>query len=238
MVWALLPLKDFVNAKQRLSGVLSPHERRHFFHSMVEDVLAVLAHHEGIEKTVIVSDDPSAELLAEHYGVDFWPESSLAGSGLNAVVTAFARQIQQLGVDSLLVVHGDLPLLTGEQLDRLLASHSSSPGVTLAPDRHLLGSNCLLCSPPAVIDFHYGENSFQLHRQACERSDVVFSECLLDGVSCDVDNPEDILVLLQKSATDKKSVRYLKETGIAERLQAMSIGDGSAALKIDRDKMV
>lgn len=238
MVWALLPLKDFVNAKQRLSGVLSPQERRHFFHSMVEDVLAVLARHEGIEKTVIVSDDPSAELLAEHYGVDFWSETSLPGRGLNDVVTAFARQIEQQGVDSLLVVHGDLPLLSAEQIDTLLASHPSSPAVTLAPDRHLQGSNCLLCSPPAVIDFHYGENSFQLHRQACERSAVAFSECLLDGVSCDVDNPEDLLVLLEKSAADIKSVRYLKEMGIAQRLQAMSIGDGSAALKIDRDEMV
>ena len=41
MVWALLPLKDFVNAKKRLSGVLSAAERRRLFHVMVEDVLDV-----------------------------------------------------------------------------------------------------------------------------------------------------------------------------------------------------
>ena len=94
MVWAVLPLKDFVNAKQRLSGVLAPHERRHLFHTMVEDVLDVLANHPLIENTVIVSDDPSAELLADRYQLSCWPESSLAlapaAKGLSAVVDAAA----------------------------------------------------------------------------------------------------------------------------------------------------
>ena len=37
-MWAVLPLKDFVSAKQRLSGVLSATARRRLFHAMVEDV--------------------------------------------------------------------------------------------------------------------------------------------------------------------------------------------------------
>lgn len=236
MVWALLPLKDFVNAKQRLSGVLSPQERRHFFHCMVEDVLDVLAVHEAIEETVIVSDDPSAELLAEHYGVKFWPEQSLPGNGLNAVVTGLASELQQRGVEDLLVVHGDLPLLDAGQINTLLAGHKPAPSVTVAPDRHHRGSNCLLCSPPAVIDFHYGENSFYKHQQACENRGAMFSEVKLDGIGCDIDNPEDLLVLLERAGAEKKSIRYLQQMGIAERLQAMSIGGNVGQSACERDK--
>lgn len=236
MLWALLPLKSFVNAKQRLSGVLSPQQRQHFFHFMVEDVLEVLANHAGIDKLVIVSDDPGAELLAEHYGVDYWPEESLPGSGLNAVVAGFARTVAQRGVDSLLVVHGDLPLLSGAQLDQLIAAHGLAPAVTIAPDRHQQGSNCLLCSPPTVIDFHYGENSLQKHRQASESRGVTMLELALPGIACDIDSPEDLLVLLESPQAGKKSIRYLQETGIAERLQSMSIGQETLEPGFKRDE--
>ena len=65
-MWAVLPLKDFVSAKQRLSGVLSATERRRLFHAMVEDVLSVLIQAPSIVGIVIVSDDPTAALMARH----------------------------------------------------------------------------------------------------------------------------------------------------------------------------
>ncbi len=40
--WALLPLKDLVQAKTRLGGVLASHERRALAQAMAEDVLAAL----------------------------------------------------------------------------------------------------------------------------------------------------------------------------------------------------
>jgi 2-phospho-L-lactate guanylyltransferase len=202
---------------------------------MVEDVLQVLAAHSAIDKVVVVSDDPAAELLAEHYQVDYWPEQSLPGSGLNAVVTAFAKAAQLRGVASLLVVHGDLPLLSAGQIDSLLASHAPAPAVTVAPDRHQQGTNCLLCSPPTVIDFFYGDNSLQKHRRACRDSGATWSQLMLDGIACDIDNPEDLLVLLAQQQTGKKSIRYLHETGIAARLQAMSIGSNALEPFVDRD---
>jgi len=235
MLWALLPLKDFTDAKQRLSGVLSPHERRHLFHLMVEDVLDVLANHELIDKTVIVSDEPAAKLLAEHYAVEFWPEQSLAVKGLNGTVTAVARRLQQQGVDSLLVVHGDLPLISSQQITDLIAAQASAPGVTVVADRHHLGTNCMLCSPPAVIDFHYGDNSYHKHRQASQNAGVNFSEIALDGIACDIDNPEDLMVLLARAATGKKSIGYLQEMGIADRLRSMSIGHADAGSEVERD---
>ena len=118
-MWALLPLKDFVQAKQRLTGCLTVSERRGLFHAMVEDVLTVLAAHSGFERIVVVSDDPAAQLLAEHYRIDCWSERDLGLSGLNGVVSAALNKMAVLTANeshpvAAMVVHGDLPLL-GEQ---------------------------------------------------------------------------------------------------------------------------
>jgi 2-phospho-L-lactate guanylyltransferase len=42
-MWALLPLKRFSAAKQRLAGVLSPAERRSLVLAMASDVLDTLS---------------------------------------------------------------------------------------------------------------------------------------------------------------------------------------------------
>ena len=86
MALALVPLKDLVQAKTRLAGLLRPSERRALAQAMVEDVLTVLTDHPDIEQVTLVSDDPGANLLASNYGVDCWPEYSLGARGLNAVI--------------------------------------------------------------------------------------------------------------------------------------------------------
>lgn len=227
MVYAVLPLKDFVNAKQRLAGVLAPHERRGFFQAMVEDVLDVLSQHELIEHVVILSDDPSAALLAERYQVQHWSEKSLNAAGLNGVITAAAKKLAEQGVSDLMVVHGDLPLINHQEIQQLVEAHQLSvqPAVTISPDTAMQGTNCMLCSPPAVINFYYGENSLLKHSEEAKRCNITANVVSQPGLSCDMDNPADIEVLLASEQTLKHSFRYLIDNGIAGRLSAMSIGD-------------
>ncbi|MFA7552934.1 MAG: 2-phospho-L-lactate guanylyltransferase [Spongiibacteraceae bacterium] len=227
MVWAVLPLKDFVNAKQRLSGVLAAHERRHLFHTMVEDVLGVLVSHPAIKQVLIVSDDPSAALLAEHYGVLCWSESSLAVKGLSAVVDAAASQLVAQGVDAMLVVHGDLPLLSASDIQQLVDTHRASifPAISIAPDTVGDGSNCVLASPPNAISFQYGEASFDKHRACAKAKFITVNSLSLAGAAHDIDSPDDLQLLLQlelpSQGQGKHTLKYLGESGIAERLRSM-----------------
>lgn len=237
MVWAVLPLKDFVSAKQRLSGVLAAHERRHLFHTMVEDVLSVLAGHPAIEQVLVVSDDPSAALLAEHYGVLCWSEFSLGVKGLSAVVDATANQLAAQGVDTMLVVHGDLPLLSGNDIQQLVDTHQAAnfPAITIAPDTVGDGSNCMLLSPPNAILLQYGEGSFEKHQAYAEAKLITVNTLLLAGAAHDIDNPSDLQLLLQLQQSPqlqpqlqfklhgegKHTLKYLGESGIGERLNAM-----------------
>jgi 2-phospho-L-lactate guanylyltransferase len=243
-IWAILPLKDFVNAKQRLSGVLAPHERRRLFHCMVEDVLDVLSKHPAIEQTVIVSDDPSAELLANQHAMIYWSESSLNTSGLNAVISHTAQKLQRQGVKSVMIVHGDLPLMSRADVQQLVDSHRelNHPAVSIAPDTERAGSNCMLCTPPTAVDFQYGEQSFQKHQRTALNTNVAFNVVPLPGIARDIDDPVDLDALLaatSKHSFDKKrSIHYLHNSGIAERLTAMAIGRHFDSKKIHSEKNV
>lgn len=236
MVWALLPLKDFVNAKQRLSGVLSATERRRLFHNMVEDVLDVLAFHPGIEQTLIVSDDPCASLLAEHYGIKCWSESEVLdsdvnsnASGLTAVVDGAAARLSSLGVESLMVIHGDLPSVSGDEVQQLLDSHqrvrSVNKGrhvVSIVPDTVLDGSNCMVCSPPNAIKFQYGAGSFEKHQQTAIEKNCIVDVVKLDTLALDIDSPADLGELLSNNDDgEHRTLKYLTESGIAERISMM-----------------
>ncbi|MGK0499112.1 MAG: FO synthase [Oceanicoccus sp.] len=222
MLWALLPLKDFVNAKQRLSGVLAANERRHLFHSMVEDVLDVIAKHPAIDNVVILSDDPSAALLAEHYQVTCWAESAFNVTGLSAVVDAAAQKISDLGIERLMVLHGDVPLLSSNEIQRIInLSDSTQAAVTIAPDTVKDGSNCIIVTPPTALEFDYGQQSFSKHSSQAAAKKLSLAVQELAGVGLDIDTPEDLLSLCQSNAEHKHTLRYLQQSGIANRVQTM-----------------
>lgn len=231
MVRAVIPLKDFVNAKQRLSGVLAANERRQLFQCMVEDVLEVVSKHPGIEETIIVSDDPSANLLADRYGAQCWSEKEVIlaaptaadKTGLSAVVTAAAQRLESMGEETIFVIHGDLPLLCSDDIDQLLSVHqrAGSRALTIAPDTIQDGSNCLLATPPCVIDFQYGKGSFAKHADAARQASAVFNCIELDRAGIDIDRPDDIVNLLKMRSEHRRTMSYLMDSGVGERVQAM-----------------
>lgn len=234
---ALLPLKDFVSAKQRLSGVLAPHERRALFHAMVEDVLSALMNARLVHHVLIVSDDPAADLIAAKFGAACISERQLGVAGLNPVVTAAAQYLEQQGFQRILITHGDLPLIDAQSVDAMLAS--STDGVCIAPDAQHDGSNVMICSPPDAIEFHYGSGSCELHRKAAQARGVLCEMFLSDRLALDIDFPADLFSLikhpmLSAPATVSATGQFLQQSGIADRLRAMDEAANSTAIQNER----
>lgn len=224
MVWAILPLKDFASAKQRLGDVLDAAQRRQLFEAMVKDVLSVLVQHPDIEHTVVVSGDPTAQLLAAQFGASCWPEPEGA-AGLSQVVAAVADTLAGNGVAAMLVVHGDLPLLDANCIDRLLQARgaNTSPYLCMATDRSGEGTNCLLVSPANAIRFHYGARSLQLHCEQAASQSIPVEVLALEHAALDIDSADDLLGLISQPVTTRYTssvVNQLLQQGLMQRLQA------------------
>ena len=241
-MWAVLPLKDFVSAKSRLSGVLSPVERRRLFHAMVEDVLSVLSDSDVIDGVLLVSDDPTAALLAEHFSVELLDEPPASGSEeyrqpLNIAVAAGCRRVVELvGETDILVLHADLPQITLSEISRLAASwsHAVSRGeksALLVSDRHGEGSNALLFNSGDLTDddfsalFHFGRDSYRRHHAAFSACGFSIEDFASLPLAADIDTPDDLADFLlchsRHGGLPSRLSDYCHETAIDGRLELM-----------------
>lgn len=224
--WAVIPIKDFVNAKQRLSGVLSPSERRALSQAMAEDMLACLQGASGLGGVLLVSDDPGADLLAYRYGADIIREAG-GSCGLNAAIEQAAQWLLAAGASQMLVLHGDLPLINLPDIDTLVASASETgrPFVHMVSDEQGTGTNALHCSLPAPISFSYGENSLAVHQQACQSKGMQPRLLALARLALDIDTPHDLqqLVGLISSECAGKTAAVLQDYGIDKRISTMAL---------------
>ena len=187
--WALVPVKDLKRAKRRLAGALDPAARRGLSLAMLADVLDALDATPGLDGTAVVSRDADVTELARRRGLRVIPET---GAGLNAAVTQAANALSAEGCARLLVMPADLPLAGPEEIAQVLAALLEAPGLTLVPDRHGVGTNGFLCSPPNAIAPSFGADSFARHLEAARDAGIPATVLRLPGLGLDIDTPEDL----------------------------------------------
>lgn len=192
MAQALLPLKDLVQAKTRLAGLLRPSERRALAQAMAEDVLAVLAAHPGIERITLVSDDPGAELLARKYAAGCWPEHTLGCRGLNALMQGASARLLAGSDEPLIVLHADLPLLSGDDISAVLLAQRELRGLVIGPDRQGSGTNLLAFDATSIPRFGFGVDSCARHVASADAAGIPVDTLHRTGIAVDVDNPADL----------------------------------------------
>lgn len=221
-MWALLPLKNPARAKQRLADVLSPAERGALQVAMARDVLQALRHHPDLQGTLVVCDDPLIGRLARACGAAHVSETTLGAAGLNRVVQAGVARLARHDVDEVLVLHGDLPLVTAGELSHLICQHRSAqaPALTLATDRHHKGSNAVLVPTCADMTFGYGPTSRCWHEAQAAARGWICQVLTLPGLSCDIDDLDDLMTLLDHPASGaaRFTRQHLVSNGIARRL--------------------
>jgi len=217
-MWALLPIKALRGAKKRLSELLSEDERAGLVRAMASDVLTALRGAKRLEGVIVLSSDPDVQALAESAGARFLPEGD--AKGLNPVLEHAVETLAAEGIESILIVHGDLPLARPEEFDALVAAQAPAPALTIAPSRDDGGTNAMAISLPAPISLEYGKGSFAKHMRAAKAAGVTPPVLELAGIGLDIDRPADLLAFLAE-ACPGKTTDYLVESGIAERLQGI-----------------
>jgi 2-phospho-L-lactate guanylyltransferase len=220
-VWAVIPVKETVDAKQRLAPALSAPLRQALAMAMLEDVLEAVAGVRGLGGTVLVTVDPQAEVLARRYGMTTLADG--AHDGHTGAVDAGARHLVAQGRSTLLTLPGDLPLVTTAEIEQLIAAHRPAPSFTIAPAHDDLGSNAILMSPPQAVPLRFGENSFFPHLAASRAQGIEPCVMRLAGIAFDIDNSQDLHHFLRLNSTTRAG------TLISEH--AAEIGQDGAAEK-------
>src|SRR5919204_768333 len=213
---AILPVKSFGAAKQRLSEVLGSGSRQALAQAMFLDVLGALSRVEAVEATVVVTSDRLAESLALTRGVQVLRDPIEAGQ--SAATLAGIRHALDSGFERALLVPGDTPLLDPEELEGLLA-RAPERGVAIVPDRHGSGTNALVLSPPDAIAPSFGPNSLERHLEAGRASGLAHAVEEPPSLALDVDTPADLSELADllarrrgSSAMTRGALRQLDRT--------------------------
>jgi 2-phospho-L-lactate guanylyltransferase len=224
---AILPVKRFDRAKSRLGASVADTLRGQLARAMVADVLGALARAQTIERTLVISGEPSmAQTAREHGALLVVDEHELGQSA--AVALGVSRALDE-GFERVLCIPGDCPALDPGELDALLAVAPRAPAeVVIVPDRHGTGTNGLLLFPPRVIEPSFGPDSCERHRQLA----------LAAGASCRVEHPSSLLLDIDTGADltalrerlgagDAPAVRTREVLGRPERTKILSALNGA-----------
>ena len=187
---AILPVKSFGAAKQRLAESLGTGSRQALAQAMFADVLGSVRRVPGLDGIVVVTSDRAAESAASGSSVSVLREAAESGHSQAAIVGI--RHALDQGYERVLLIPGDTPLVQAAELAGLLAG---SVGVTVVPDRHGTGTNALVLTPPDAIEPSFGPGSFERHVAAAERAGVPHRVEEVPGLALDVDTPADLAAL-------------------------------------------
>jgi 2-phospho-L-lactate/phosphoenolpyruvate guanylyltransferase len=192
---AILPIKGFAHAKQRLAGELDAGPRRALAEAMCADVLVALRRAKLVDDILVVSGDPNAQQLGATNGASVIVDDR---EGHNVAASLGVARALESGATRALLVPGDCPLLDPAEIDELLAREVEPPSALIVPDRHGTGTNALLLSPPDSLTPAFGPDSCQRHVANAELSGTHPEVVEVPSLALDIDTPEDLEALQDK----------------------------------------
>ena len=194
-LWAIVPVKALRRGKSRLAGVLSENDREILNQSLLKHTMFVLRQVPEIQEILVVSSDTAVLALARENGARTVLEDG--NPGLNTALKRATKVAQLYSAQGILIVPSDLPLITKSDIDEIVENAQTQPIVVIAPGRRNEGTNALLLKPPGLIDYQFGEQSFQKHTNQTEERKIPLIIINSPTLGLDLDYPEDLELLQQ-----------------------------------------
>lgn len=218
---AIIPVKRFGAAKQRLLEALDRPQRAVLVKAMLTDVFAALGRAPAIERMIVVTGEGRAERIAlrsaQRLATPIEVLRDPDDRGHSEAATLGIVRARALGARCVTLLPGDCPLLDPAELDAAL-ERARIGRVGVVPDRHETGTNALVMAPPEAIAPAFGPGSRDRHLDRARRAghEAVVEE--LPSLALDVDTPDDLrdLAALLASAPHRAPVtaRELDRLGL------------------------
>ena len=175
---ALIPIKDYRQAKNRLSERLDATAREALTRQMAENVVQAA----GDLTVYVVCDDEQVAEWAKSLGANvFWATKP----GLNPAITEAMNGLAE-AFDHAIIAHADLPQAVS--LDGIATSNT----VSIVPDRHGSGTNVLSLPTKTEFNFQYGEGSLNKHMSEAIAINLDLKVLQIPALQWDVDTPKDL----------------------------------------------
>jgi 2-phospho-L-lactate/phosphoenolpyruvate guanylyltransferase len=205
-------VKRFGAAKQRLAAGIDDERRAAVVAAMLGDVLEAIGEARSIERTIVVTSEPTAAELAATAAAEVLPDPDEGGHS-GAALAGVARALE-LSAACVVLLPGDCPLLEPRELERLLTGMPER-FVAIVPDRHGTGTNALALAPPEAIRPAFGEGSCARHVSAAREAGVPYAVEELSSLALDLDTPADVVALTRVLAEQPgRAKRTAKALGI------------------------
>jgi 2-phospho-L-lactate guanylyltransferase len=225
-VSALIPVKGFCNAKQRLSPLLDAADRELLAEVMFRDVLKQVLKARGLVETYVVTGDSKVAEIAMSLGAQLIREEVEKGE-TDAV--DFARsELKQLRREAVLIIPGDMPLVRSADIEEVLAQMPEGAGfpfALLVPSHDRMGTNALLLAPPDIIKLRFGYDSFTYHMSQLSALGLPLRFIENERLALDIDEPKDLERFLSFGFEDGESTRAVRAM-LADRVVEKSRGVG------------
>jgi 2-phospho-L-lactate/phosphoenolpyruvate guanylyltransferase len=198
---AVLPIKSFARAKQRLGGSVSEEVRLALAQAMAADVLLALAETPSIDCTIVVTREALVAAYAREQGALVVEDA--AENGQSAAVSLGVERAFAEGIERVLCIPGDCPALDPAELETLLGQAEGRRGVVVIPDRHGAGTNGLLLTPPDIIAPSFGADSCRRHRALALAAGVPLTIQRPASLLLDIDTGADLAALRDRLAGEE-----------------------------------
>jgi 2-phospho-L-lactate guanylyltransferase len=192
----LIPVKSLTIAKQRLAAALDQARRSQLAEAMLRDVMTAAAGLAGRIDVALVTGDARARALAAEF--NFLVIDDPRNESETAAIESATTWCEQCGYDTTIVVPGDIPLITSDELQRVLDA-AFAEGAVFVPAYDRRGSNCILRRPASIIPLRFGNDSFLPHCEAMQKTGKPLVILEMPGIGLDIDNPHELDLLLQRS---------------------------------------
>ena len=214
----LIPVKNLANAKQRLAAALDQTTRTQLAQAMLLDILDALGKWEDRPEVALVTSDPFALEAARQYRFGVIPDNANR-SETDAIEMATQVCVGR-GIESTLVIPGDIPLLQASELAQILAA-APEQGSVLSPAADGRGTNAAFRRPAGLFPLRFGNDSVLPHLTAARATGKPCVVLPLPGTALDIDNLGDLRQLAQAPG-DTRSQRMARQWNLGELPAAAS----------------
>ncbi len=222
----VIPVKAFAGAKSRLAPRLPADARAELAEALCADIFQTVERVRGLDIVIVISSEARALDWARQRGWKALVEERQISEA--ASVDLACRYCVEAGVQSLLRIPTDIPLVHSSDIEEIFAEQAQSPACVIVPSRDGTGTNALLRSPPALFPSFFGRDSFLRHIAAARHAGASVKILRNPRIELDLDEPDDLELLRDDVAADSHTGRWLASSRSPGTLKAASSGARSS----------